>query len=66
MNLFRNKKTKIIFLTTSGKKICNIKFSKEQFNMIEKAAEYNNQTVEQFFHDLLKELTNHVKKDIKR
>jgi hypothetical protein len=34
--------------------------------MIEKAAVYNNQTVEEFFRDLLKELTNHAKKDIKR
>ena len=33
--------------------------------MIERAAVYNNQTVDEFFHDLLKELTNHVKKDIK-
>jgi hypothetical protein len=64
--MFKNKKTKIIFRTTSGKKICKINFSKEQFDMIEKAAVYNNQTVDEFFHDLLKELTNHVKKDIKR
>ena len=66
MNLFKNKKTKVTFRTTSGKKICKINFSKEQFDMIEKASEYNNQTVEEFFHDLLKELTQHAKKDIKR
>ena len=53
---FGNKKVKVKFLTTSGKKICIVKFPKDEFAMIEMAARSQNQTLEEFFHKLLEDL----------
>lgn len=64
MIFWKNKKTKVILRTTSGKKICKINFSKEEFDIIEKAAQYNNQTVQELFHELLEEITEYAKKNI--
>ena len=51
---FPNKKTKIKLITYSGKKVCNIKLTKDELNAIVVAAAMNNQTTEQFVIDSLK------------
>lgn len=55
--LARNKKTKVIFRTTSGKKICTVKFSKEEFSLIQIAATSSGQTIEEFFLSAIKKVT---------
>ncbi len=53
---FGNKKVKVKFLTTSGKKVCTVKFTKDEFAMIEMAATSEGQTIEEFFRKLLEDL----------
>jgi hypothetical protein len=51
---FPNKKIKIKFVTHSGKKICNVKLTKKQFNAITLAASLANETVQDFFLNSIK------------
>lgn len=53
---FPNKKVKIKFRTTSGKKICTVKFNKEQFSLIESAAKVTGETIEEFFLSAIKQI----------
>ena len=54
----KKRKIKVVFRTHSGKKICNVKFSKEEFSLIEKAAEYEKQTINEFFAQMLTDIVN--------
>jgi hypothetical protein len=51
---FPNKKIKIKFVTHAGKKICNVKLTKKQFNAITLAASLANETVQDFFLNSIK------------
>ncbi len=52
----KNKKVKVKLKTTSGKKFCTIKFTAEEFDTIVAAAEYQKQTVQQFFKTIIEDL----------
>jgi len=52
----KRKKVKVILKNTSGKKICTIRFTTEEFDTILTAAELQKQTVEQFFKTIIEEL----------
>lgn len=59
---WKNKrKIKVVFRTKSGKKICKVRFSKEEFALIERAAQYNNETINEFFDQMLKDIVNKYK-----
>lgn len=49
-----NKKQKIVFRTTSGKKICTVKFTNEQFDLILLATKTQNITLQEFFTDVIR------------
>jgi hypothetical protein len=51
---FFNKKQKVVFRTTSGKKICTVKFTNEQFDLILLATKTQNITLQEFFTDVIK------------
>lgn len=53
---YKNRKQKVIFRTTSGKKICTVKFTKEQFSLIQLAAKVTGETVEEFFLSAIKQI----------
>lgn len=62
---FWNLKDKHLTLTlksTSGKKICKIKFTQEESDTIIAAASFSGQSLEQFFDSLLKELVEGEKR----
>lgn len=50
-----NKKHKVVFRTTSGKRICTLKFNNEQFNLILLATKTQNITLEEFFKDVIRD-----------
>lgn len=52
----KTKKVKVILKTTSGEKICTIRFTTEEFDTILMAAKYQEQTIEQFFKTIIEEL----------
>ena len=52
MKLF-TKKHKVKFKTTSGKKICTIKFTNEEFDKILLSCKIQNITLEEFFQDVI-------------
>lgn len=56
---FKNrKKHKIIFrLQSNNKKFCTVKFSDQEIKLIETAAKSQDLTLEQFFYNILKDLT---------
>jgi hypothetical protein len=49
-----NKKHKVVLRTTSGKKICTVKFTNEQFDLILLATKTQNITLQEFFTDVIK------------
>jgi hypothetical protein len=50
------KKVKVIVKSTSGEKICTIRFTKQEFDTILTAAGLQGQTVEQFFKTIIEDL----------
>ena len=52
---FFNKKHKVVFRTTSGKKICTVKFTNDQFNLILLATKTQNITLQEFFTDVIRD-----------
>jgi hypothetical protein len=50
------KKVKVIVKSTSGEKICTIRFTKEEFDTILTAAQLQGQAVEQFFKTIIEDL----------
>ncbi len=60
--IFKNKSLTIVFRTTSGKKFCKIKFTKEESDTIMSAASLRGESLEEFFGSLLKELTESEKR----
>lgn len=62
LKLLREKrKIKVVLRTLSGKKITTIKFTKAEFDLIEKAATANNQTIYEFFNQLLEDIVDRYK-----
>jgi hypothetical protein len=59
---FKKKSLTIVFRTTSGKKFCKIKFTKEESDTIMSAASIRGESLEQFFDSLLKELIESEKR----
>lgn len=59
--LDEKRKIKVVLRTLSGKKITTVKFSKAEFDLIEQAAVYNNQTIYEFFNDMLKDIVEKYK-----
>jgi hypothetical protein len=50
------KKVKVIFKSTSGEKICTIRFTKQEFDTILTSAQLQGQAVEQFFKTIIEDL----------
>ena len=63
IKLFKPKKIKVVFRTTSGEKICTVKFDKIQFALIEMSLFYSGKTLDQFFTDLMKDIVADVQKN---
>ena len=55
------KKVKVKFRTTSGKKFCTIKFTKQEFASLELAAQIRNQSLQEFFDQLFQDIANGLK-----
>ena len=54
MKLFR-KKHKVNFTTTSGQKVCTVTFTQKEFNRILFACKLNNETIEEFFNNVIRD-----------
>jgi hypothetical protein len=52
----KRKKVTVKVKSTSGKKICTIRFTTEEFDTILTASESQKQTVEQFFKTIIEDL----------
>jgi hypothetical protein len=59
--LDEKRKIKVVLRTLSGKKITTLKFPKAEFKLIEKAAAYNNQTISEFFNQMLIDIVENNK-----
>ena len=57
-SLIKKRKIKVVLRTVSGKKITTLKFTKEEFKLIEKAAASNNQTIYEFFNQMLQDIVD--------
>lgn len=52
---FFTKKHKVKFKTMSGKKICTLKFTDKEFDKILLACKLNNETIEEFFNNVIRD-----------
>ena len=56
-NFSKNRKVKIKFISdTTNKKICTVKFTRQEFNKILLASKLANQTIQEFFIATIKDI----------